>query len=314
MEDRAATGSTGGKKILQKVISHAKIFRRSPRLFWILLLDKLRRCTRRTLPAGTFEVKFGPVSLELDSRDGRDHSGSPDIGGRSTDLISQREYFLALYRCSYEPLTRYAIGRFLRRGGIFFDVGANVGFFSAFAASIVGPEGEVHSFDLDPRCMRSLEALRDRNPRYGIHPVHAAVGEKVDAIEYEMFENCSWNSLRENPGCRRTGQAVKVRMTTLSDYISSLGIRPPDLIKIDVEGYEYAVLAGFRTYLQMTGARPPMIVETGPQSDHFGEIPKLIGDLGYAMHDLMPPHAFLSLDSLVNFDNILLLPRASARG
>jgi len=150
-------------------------------------------------------------------------------------------------------------------------VGANLGFFSAIAAAVVGPEG---------RSTASISISLRAEPRTpeGAHPEHrfllqaAAVGEKPGEVEYEMLQTARTAPCREHHGCPSIGKKVKVRMIALADYIAAGGHRPPDLLKIDVEGCEYAVIA-IRSYVETTGMRPPMIVETGPQVDRRQRAP-----------------------------------------
>ena len=50
--------------------------------------------------------------------------------------------------------------RHVRPGALFLDVGANLGYWSAFAAMLVGREGEVHAFEPVPAFFASLERLK----------------------------------------------------------------------------------------------------------------------------------------------------------
>ncbi len=48
---------------------------------------------------------------------------------------------------TYEPRTRHWLQAVLGRGRVFFDIGANVGFFTLLASRIVGEEGAVVAFE-----------------------------------------------------------------------------------------------------------------------------------------------------------------------
>jgi predicted O-methyltransferase YrrM len=51
---------------------------------------------------------------------------------------------------AYEGALFALILRKLKRGDTFIDVGAHVGFFSMIAAKLVGEDGEVYSFEMNP--------------------------------------------------------------------------------------------------------------------------------------------------------------------
>src|SRR5450631_3947654 len=81
-----------------------------------------------------------------------------------------RRCWASLY-LNYEPYMAAAIRSNLSRGGTFWDVGANIGLFSLFAARIVGPEGNIISFEPSPevfellsqnvgKCSGSIQALQ----------------------------------------------------------------------------------------------------------------------------------------------------------
>src|SRR5258707_1134165 len=62
-----------------------------------------------------------------------------------------------------EPQVQKALVDHLRPGMTFYDVGANIGFFSLMAARIVGPEGRVISFEADPEIAARLRENLARN-------------------------------------------------------------------------------------------------------------------------------------------------------
>jgi hypothetical protein len=65
---------------------------------------------------------------------------------------------------AYEPYVAKAIGENLRRGEVFFDVGAHVGLWSAFAADIVGKLGRVYAFEPSSTVYEQLERHAIVNP------------------------------------------------------------------------------------------------------------------------------------------------------
>src|SRR5262249_43043626 len=73
-----------------------------------------------------------------------------------------------------EPVVQEALQKYLRPGMTFYDLGANVGFFSLLASRIVGPAGHVVSFEPDPEIATRLRENLARN-----NFSHSSVEEKV---------------------------------------------------------------------------------------------------------------------------------------
>src|SRR5207302_7866683 len=62
-----------------------------------------------------------------------------------------------------EPEVQNALQQCLRPGMIFYDIGANIGFFSLLAARIVGKDGRVVAFEADPEIAARLREHVTRN-------------------------------------------------------------------------------------------------------------------------------------------------------
>ena len=171
-------------------------------------------------------------------------------GGRfwlpATDSSLNRDLLL---RGSYEPEAVAAFLAALEQGMSVFDIGANIGYYTAVAATSVGPAGRVYAFEPDPR---NVEVLRRNSaqPRGApITVVAAAVGGREGKTS--LFVNpadSSINSLaRANAdvlGPRDVARPLTVPSLTLDMFVRREGARQPDVIKIDVQGAEMLVLAG----------------------------------------------------------------------
>jgi FkbM family methyltransferase len=149
-----------------------------------------------------------------------------------------------------------------------YDVGALYGYFTLFAAAI-WDDPELTAFEMHPVVFPTL--------RMNVGPwaqcVNAIVTDRTAPDQmvwvsgmniFEEPENGGWNKLPEVPGAMKqrgpdnSGRGfIKADFITLDWYCEMR--RPPDVIKIDVEGYQAkAVLGGLKTISQH---KPVIIIE-----------------------------------------------------
>jgi FkbM family methyltransferase len=161
----------------------------------------------------------------------------------------EKFYWTGLYE---EPVMQ-AIADTLRPGDVFWDVGAHIGFFSAFAARIVGRHGHVHAFEPVPANRARLQAAIDLNAFTNVtaHPFGLA-GESGEGSLQAGNWSTSWTLVGDDADANAI---IRVDFRTLDELAGMLG--PPDLIKVDAEGAEAEILRGGSTLL---GTRQPTLI------------------------------------------------------
>lgn len=142
------------------------------------------------------------------------------------------------------PVQR-AFARYLRRGGVFYDVGANVGFFSLLAARFVGREGSVYCFEPVTENAATIRRNAELNSMKNISIFDVAVGcaSGVSELHLSKWDGGASLSGSEAP----TPKPVEVRsvpVVALDEIVSAKELRAPTLVKIDVEGAELGVIRG----------------------------------------------------------------------
>lgn len=157
-----------------------------------------------------------------------------------------------------EPEVQAALQRHLRPGMTFYDIGANIGFFSLLAARLVGKNGKVVAFEADPEVATRLRENVARNSMNWV-----AVEEK--AVWSEPGTVCFSRAAPEISPDRGLGHVVStstpetidVRAVALDGYTS---MNPaPDFLKCDAEGAEVEVFHGAHRLLREK--RPCVICE-----------------------------------------------------
>jgi FkbM family methyltransferase len=155
----------------------------------------------------------------------------------------------------FEIEKRRAFERVLSSGDVVYDIGANVGYYSLVSAALVGPRGSVVAFEPLPENVEFLRAHVERNSLQTVTIFESAVSDQNGQVRFRFDSTDSRSEGRLSPDGN-----LHVRSMRLDDLVGSGAIRPPQCIKIDVEGGEMAVLFGAEELFR--AHRPVVFVET----------------------------------------------------
>lgn len=164
----------------------------------------------------------------------------------------------------WEPFETDLLRRQLRPGDRVLDVGANIGYFSLVSAACVGEQGKVYAFEPEPQNFALLEENIDLNGYRGrITPCRAALAAKAGTgVLYISPDNLGDHQLHEEaPGRDRIPVALKVG----ADWFRGREERL-DLVKVDVQGAEHAVIEGLFPLLSASGPKLRLLLELTPGS------------------------------------------------
>jgi FkbM family methyltransferase len=172
------------------------------------------------------------------------------------DAVQRRMYFYGDYDERYEA---QMIRRLLDKGEIFWDIGANIGYFSLLAAAALQHSGRVIAFEPGRVAYARLTDNIGLNPFRNITTFNLAVtdreGETALHLAAGTADGCA--SLY-GAGPEVTAREI-CRTVSLDGFAPSHALPGPDFIKIDVEGAELFVLRGAREMLAVS--RPLVLVE-----------------------------------------------------
>lgn len=216
---------------------------------------------------------------------------------------------------AYEPDEIAVLERYLKTGDVFVDVGANIGYLTAVGASLVGPTGQVHSFEPVPEYFQRLESLRAANPEYSIHVNRIALGDRSGTAEIAQAAdgNIGWNTMV--PGLLQ-GDSARARhsvpLRRLDEYLAERGITKVALLKVDAEGFELPVLRGASGFLETAKPRPAILVEVAPGAypllgARVGDLFDMLGRFGYSGFDVEHGGRPIAAASVTVTTNVLFL-------
>ena len=175
-------------------------------------------------------------------------------------------------------------------GSSCWDLGAHFGIYSIGLARRVGPTGEVAAFEPNPVSYARLERHRRMNGLHWMKTFEAAVSDRsgtVDLLTYGDLRSTTTHLAYEGESAGVASHPVGVRTVMLDELVAAGQLRPPDLIKVDVEGHAHKALAGAQRTL--AAKRPVLIVAFHSEAELQGVL-TLLAPLDYE-------HSMIGTDS-----------------
>jgi FkbM family methyltransferase len=169
-----------------------------------------------------------------------------------------------------EPLVQRALVEHLRPGDVFYDAGANVGFFTVLGARLVTPKGRVVAFDPVPSNAQSLRRNVELNGFRNVTVLERALGDTSGSAVLEVGVQTGHSRLKSFGTPPDHAASITVPVVSIDDVVRTEEVPPPDFAKIDVEGAEVAVLKGMRE--TMFEHRPKIICEVHGTLAEFREL------------------------------------------
>ena len=171
----------------------------------------------------------------------------------------------------------------LSKDSIFYDLGANLGWFSLYAASL---GLETHAFEIDKDNFRGLRentesfglsnhyiyniGIADTNRKVNLRKINCNIGEHHKTIDIENFSAdnkiVSYNFVEE------------VEVDSIDNIIKNKKIPYPNAMKVDIDGSEYAFLLGAKETLKYVNS---MVIELFVKSQYHNNIVKILKENGF---------------------------------
>lgn len=155
-----------------------------------------------------------------------------------------------------EPEIQNMLREHLAAGMTFYDVGANIGFFSMLAARLVGPSGRVVAFEADPENASRLREHAERNAFSWLTVEQKAVWSESGSVSFARCDPATSPDRGLGSVVPSDGNgAITVEAVSLDDCTSRFPA--PDVVKCDVEGSEVDVFRGAQRVLM---EKRPLVV------------------------------------------------------
>lgn len=177
------------------------------------------------------------------------------------DMCGRFIYYFGMW----EPNLTHWISERLQHGDVFVDVGANVGYFSLLASTLVG-KGGVVAIEPTPRAFDMLVESLKRSHSDNVRPVNVAAWHETSVVKMFSGANLTMSSLMSEWAARWNDyESCDVPAARLSDILTTEEIRCARIVKIDVEGAEWHVIRGMVELLENCRDDLEVMVEISPK-------------------------------------------------
>lgn len=246
------------------------------------LLNRLILSASRSLPAGSNAAyRFGR-SLRSAIRRQDTQCFDVDFEGLSVRLMNRGNYCelraLVLPQF-YDAEERDWLCEAMPDGGVFVDVGANVGLFSLTVAARLGSRARIFAVEPDPQMAERLMFSVNGNG-IDLELARTALSDYSGEGSLQLsLSQRGKNTLNATGSDAADSTTTQVGVTTLYSLIQSWGLDAIDALKIDIEGHEGRVLGHFFDNAPDTLWPKAIVIEY--EHDAQAIIDRLTGELGY---------------------------------
>ena len=171
----------------------------------------------------------------------------------------------------------------LKPGDIFYDIGAHHGFFAVIGARLVGPEGRVYAFEPFAESADRVRRNAQLNNFQQLSLLQVAVCNTDGSANL-----CSPTPGESSDKVGLTADAqtgIIVETVSIDRWRVDDGVKPPNLVMIDVEGAEIDVLEGMIGTIKES--RPLMQIEVHWLGQRFLDaFDRLLRPLGYTLSNM----------------------------
>ena len=206
----------------------------------------------------------------------------------------------------YEPFIFDLFAKYIRPGMTVIDVGANIGEHTMYAACLVGKDGSVYSFEPIPHLYEQIhDSVKQNHFESIVHTKNYALGKEDMTEKLHVSKNAGGSSIVHDDD---TQELITVNVKKGDSEL--LLLNKVDVVKIDVEGYEYEVLLGMKEVLRRD--QPLIFIEfsggaySTQGKDHGGKILSFLREYNYSLYDIENDMQEITDDK----DFLSLFPRA----
>jgi FkbM family methyltransferase len=178
--------------------------------------------------------------------------------------------------------------RFLRPGMVTIDIGANLGVYSLLMARLVGPGGQVFSYEPGAEARTFLESSRTLGGLKNLEIVGVALSDSAKEGDLAFAGSTELRTLGP------PGSGERIRITSLDLESAERSWSAVDFVKIDAEGEEERIIAGGRSFF---ASHSPLVMFEIKAGDKVNDrLRTIFPEIGYRLFRQLVGEAILIPD------------------
>jgi FkbM family methyltransferase len=229
-------------------------------------------------------------------------------------LVQRAVYYLSYYEVKE---TRW-LKKQVKADWVFFDVGANFGYYSMIVSKFSGGQARIYAFEPFAPIFASLQRNKELNGLENVLTFKLALSDKEGEIEFLAPPVGNLGGGKISPvkvDAQPRAVSERVKTTTLDAFAQSHAVAKIDFIKVDVEGAEMMLLSGAKETIGR--CKPVMMIEFNPQAlADFGAsaegLLKEIHSLGFKTWTIESSglQIFEDVRTIKEYRNVICIPQA----
>lgn len=222
-------------------------------------------------------------------------------------------------RGRWKPDTYKVLSKFLTPDSVYYDIGAWIGPTALFAASRCK---QVVCFEPDPVAFQYLLWNISLNALRNVLPINVALADRSALMRMASFDKQLGDSMTSLLKTCSTEGATDVLALTWKEWLDLSEGEPPDFLKIDIEGGEFALLPTLKEYLSVH--RPVVYLSThapflkaNERREQMRKVIEVMEVYDSCLKENLEPVAVTELvgeDALEHFRSYVFLDRSALSG
>ena len=161
---------------------------------------------------------------------------------------------------SHEPLTTHLMIKELKENMVCVDLGSNIGYYAVIESNIIGESGKIFAIEPSPINFPILRLNLENQKKNNFLACNIAIGDKNEDMEFIISTKSNWSKIRMNNENINSGdKIIKIPVKTLDSFVIENNITKIDILRMDVEGFEYNIILGANNVLEKY--KPKIFVE-----------------------------------------------------
>ena len=166
---------------------------------------------------------------------------------------------LQIYQ-SHEPLTTHLMIKELKQNMVCVDLGSNIGYYAVIESNIIGESGKIFAIEPSPVNFPILKLNLENQKKNNFLAYNIAIGDKNEDMEFIISAKSNWSKIRmNNEKINPEDKIIKIPVKTLDSFVQENDIEKIDILRMDVEGFEYNIIVGANNVLEKY--KPKIFVE-----------------------------------------------------